>query len=192
MNKAGALTPSALPDAWARVSRRTHFRFILRHGSVNAVNRSIHPVENCVCLAERNTFAKEGGEGCLCRGGRGWGKVIWILIKLLRWFRWLLKQVCLGADSGYESAKWVWTSFCRVYLREDYDSTYHIYDNRWIRLYFYHFLMKIEIFENPFLRFWLLNYLYFVDFGWLLIAYITLVQILIFFKNLTIDVRRWW
>ena len=66
VNKAGALTlPGCLSEGESQ-----DFRFILRHGSVNAVNRSIHPVENCVCLAERNTFAGGGRGGwCLCRGG---------------------------------------------------------------------------------------------------------------------------
>lgn len=74
--------------------------------------KSIHIPGRKLCLSRWKKYLRRRrrrGE-CLCRGGRGWRKVIWILIKLLRWFRWLLKQVCFGVDSGYESAERVWMS----------------------------------------------------------------------------------
>lgn len=80
--------------------------------------KSIHTPGRKLCLSRWKKYLR-GGRKRRVVFVQGWRKVIWILIKLLRWFRWLLKQVCLGADSGYESAEWVWTSFCRVVSSRD-------------------------------------------------------------------------
>lgn len=92
--------------------------------------KSIHIPGRKLCLSRWKKYLRRRrrrGE-CLCRGGRGWRKVIWILIKLLWWFRWLLKQVCFGVDSGYESAERVWMSL--------YGNT--MIDFEFVYFHFYH------------------------------------------------------